>query len=236
VLRFASMRRVRSEPRRPGELTSAPRAAATRGLEQLDVFLLVNAAVFAVLCAITYHDKWVSYMGTGRTAEFLLYGAAILGTTVALRASLPRRPVPPALLVLLEVFVLSAFAGECVRIGQVRLYDRYFLGLRFDQYVHAWGALVVGICILEMLRMRGLPAPRFVRVLACFATLGCLALWELFEAVIRSRIPGNGIGGYEDTVGDLWANLAGALVFLAVGHRLHAAMRRPHDEHPETTP
>jgi len=125
---------------------------------------------------------------------------------------------------------VAGFAGGYVHAGGQRLYDEHLFGLRFDKYVHFWSGLMVGPVVLGMLRVRGLRITRFQMMLAFLYSLGVLSIWEVGESVMRSRIPENGIGGYSDTVGDLWANLAGGVVFLLAGRWVHRRIWRSFDE------
>ncbi len=199
-------------------------------MNELDVFLLANALLFLLMCALTYHDRWVAYVGEGRSTEFVIYAVLILMGFGVLRALLPRWPVPAGLLVLVEAGILMHFAGGFVHIGGARLYDHHFLGLRYDKYVHTANAFIGAVSILHLCRVTGLPLKGFTRCLAFFAVLGLGAAIEVVEFVVTRTVPRNGIGGYEDTALDLVSNIVGGLLFLCVGawalRRLDPGARR----------
>lgn len=206
----------------PEPRDSAAQAAAAaipsgvaRRLTAFDRFLLVNVAMFVAMCGAAYWERWNRYMGPGRMPEFLLCAAAIVVALVLGRRLLPREPFPPRLLLVAQAGITAHFAGGFVRFGESRLYDVVLVGVRYDKFVHAGNSWIAGAAIVAACAAARIPRTPIVRALSVFAVLGLGAVVEIAEFIVTRTVERHGIGGYDDTMGDLIANVAGALLLLA---------------------
>lgn len=199
-----------------------PRAvAARRGrVNAVDGFFVVTTALFLFTCAFAYHDRWNTYAGPGRIAEFLLYAGVVLAGIAAAWTFLRRVPFPVWLVVLVELGVLAHFAGGVVSFGGLRLYGHELFGCRYDKYVHLAAAFIGALVVQESGRLAGLPVNRATRVLAFLALLGIGGLVELAEFAVIRTVPRHSVDGFTDTMGDLCANVVGGALYLGFGARV----------------
>lgn len=160
-----------------------------------------------------------------RNYEFIIYVAVIIGLLGVVWATV--RFVDYTLDALIGLTVWSAMhlAGGGVPIGDGRLYDIMLLDLpgpypilRYDQVVHIWG---FGACTLvaHCLLRRALHEARkhwvAVGFVLIMAGLGMGALNEIVEFIAQEIVPDSGVGGYENTLLDLCADLIGAMLGVA---------------------
>lgn len=199
-------------------LRSDPLSRAT--LNTMDVFFAFNVALFLMMCAFAYYDRWVKYMGSGRAAiaEFFFYAVVLIVALGATWAFLRRFTYPGWLLVLVEAGIVAHFAGGLVHFGGARLYDHVFFGVRYDKYVHFANAFVGAVAVQEICRLRRLPIHTFTRLIAFLAVLGLGTGVEICEFFVTRTIPQNGVGGYDDNMRDLIANVCGGGLYLALGN------------------
>jgi len=183
----------------------------------MDVFFILNAGLFLLMCVFAYFDRWTQYAGRSQVAvmEFFFYAAVLFAAIGGLWFWLRRYAVPVWLLLLIELGIVAHFAGGLIHFGGARLYDHVYFGLRFDKYVHFTNAFIAALTVEEICRLKGQSINAFTRLVVFFTVLGLGGLVEICEFIATLTIPRNGVGGYADTMRDLVANLSGSAVYLA---------------------
>jgi hypothetical protein len=101
-------------------------------------------------------------------------------------------------------------------IDGVRLYDHFFFDLRFDKYVHFYNSFTAALVVRHIvqaldLRLRGAENLAIVLIV-----LGLGATIEIVEYGVTRSLPLNGVGGYDNNLQDLIANLGGGLCYWSV--------------------
>ena len=189
-----------------------------RELRALDVFFALNAILFLLMCVFAYYDRWVKFAGRGNgaIAEFTLYAVFLMIAIAALWVWLRKYTLPASLLCFIEFGIIAHFCGGLIHFHGARLYDHHFLWLRYDKYVHFTNALIAAFTVQEICRIKGQSINGFTCLFIFFTVLGLGAVVEICEFVATLTIPHNGVGGYDDTMGDLIANTCGGLFFLIV--------------------
>jgi len=199
-----------------------PKPAARAMLRNVDLFALVNTALFAVMLAFVYYERFLRYRGRGNVHEFFIYAAAIAALIALGWRYLRRFEFPTPLLAAVQAGILLHFAGAFVPVNGGRLYDAMLGPVRYDKVVHYSNALAAAAVVSRILTLLRAELP-LIRSLVVFLTvLGLGALVEILEYAVLLTIPEAGVGGYDNNMHDLIANAGGALTFLAAG----AARRR----------
>lgn len=184
-------------------------------IRNLDVLVALNLCLFALACAFAYFHRFIHYRGSENIHEFFIYAvviaAAIAGSGIVLR----RFEHPTWLLVLVEAGVLMHFAGGLVHFGGARLYDHSWAGIRYDKLVHLVNAFAASMVVRHLfdawrVRLGQLRAPVVVLVV-----LGLGAVVEIMEYAVTCTVKNNGVGGYDNNMQDLIANLVGSLAAVA---------------------
>lgn len=186
-----------------------------------DVFVGVNAAFFAFMCATVYRARFVAYFGEDRLEEFFLYAILIICAIAGLWGQFRKIPLSPAVLIMVEIGILIHFTGGLVFIDGKRLYDHYFLGMRYDKYVHLVNAFAVVLLVQNLFILSKLKLRHLRDFIVLFVVLGLGAMVEMFEYIVTRHLPQNGVGGYDNNMQDLIANVVGGFVAL-VAWRLGA--------------
>ncbi len=186
-------------------------------LRKIDLLVLSNLTVLAVLGVARYLPRFVTYRGAGNLHEFFVYAALLFGATLVGWAVLrDRADLDVTTLALVQAGLLLHWLGAFVAVGDGRLYDVVLHGeIRFDKLVHFVNG---GITVAVLTRATpfgraALPAP-FVAAAVALTTLGLATLVELVEFGVMSTIPNAGPGGPADSMKDLLAVAAGALAVL----------------------
>ena len=118
----------------------------------------------------------------------------------------------------LMVFGVSHLAGGMIPVGDGTLYQWWLIEgvVRYDNLQHAWGFGFAGRATWEALRHRLSPRPddvpgiAFTVVAFGAATIG--ACNEILEYVLTLTLADTNVGGYDNTVRDLVANLVGGML------------------------
>jgi len=113
---------------------------------------------------------------------------------------------------MVEVGIIIHFCGGLVRLDGQRLYDHYFFGVRYDKYVHLINAAFVTAFVARVYRSRGGALDGFGRFFVLLIVLGLGAIIEIAEYLVMLTIKNNGVGGYDNNMQDLIANLCGGLL------------------------
>lgn len=181
------------EPR-PGPVTDAVLVGAT----------LAAVASLLVLGAMTGRPNWPVYLAV-----------VVVGLAVALAVD-RRHPFSFGTRVGLAIFAIGHVAGGMVTVGDDVLYATWLFEpiVRYDNVQHAIGFGVLGRATWEVLRPRlGVAATTPIVVWWVVATGAATwgAVNEVIEWVMTLTIPGTDVGGYDNTVRDLVANLVGGV-------------------------
>ena len=179
------------------------------------VILAVN--VVSVLSFGSYYLKELNY-------EFIAYALSIIIVIAILYGTLHITKFPTYLLVGVTLWGILHMMGGSVQTvdGVLYAYKIYpffdgggdFYVLKMDQVIHAYLYGVVGLMFYHLLRnVVGIKTHRvFIASVAILAAAGFSIINEIVEFWAAMNIPGNGVGGYENTVLDLIFNLSGAAV------------------------
>ncbi|HWI60363.1 MAG TPA: DUF2238 domain-containing protein [Symbiobacteriaceae bacterium] len=182
-----------------------------------DRFMAGNLVVWSLVICFGY--RW-------RHLEFYIYVLLVLLQAVGMAAVwglLRRFALPAWLLILLEVAILLHLAGGSLFVGGIRLYDVYLMpapgfppwmsqAFRYDKLVHLYFA-AVGLAGLRWLwpRLDLGPAGRpFSVLLMVLIVMGVCALVEVAEYAGTKVVSLPEVGGYDNNLQDLLANLVGA--------------------------
>jgi len=189
-----------------------------RALTIFDKFIAGNFLVWAMVILFGY--RW-------RHLEFHVYVLLVLLQAAGMFAVwglLRRFALPVWLLVLLEVAILMHLAGGSLFVQGTRLYDCYAVAslplpswlsqaTRYDKLLHGYFA-AVGLVGLRWLwpRLQLGPAGRpFAVVLMLLIVMGVCSLVEVTEYIGTKVVSLPEVGGYDNNLQDLLANLGGAL-------------------------
>lgn len=201
-----------------GNFTSSLHMIATnmpwyRNFNRLDGFAAFNLALFLLLASLRYHDRFVHYFGSVRVHEFFIYACGLAVGIGWLWWTFRRYLISVSVLFWVQVGIAMHFMGAFVLIGEGRLYDLYLLGLRYDKYVHVVNAMAITALVIRLLRLRinaPVPLDFFHALAALLIVLGLGAVIEIVEYLVVLTVPGNGVGGYDNNMQDLMANLFGS--------------------------
>lgn len=165
-----------------------------------------------------------SYYVSAGNAEFVAYAVSIVVVIGFLYATLAFTRFPTYLLAGVTGWAFLHMMGGSVPTPDGVLYAwkiyPFFDGggdfyiLKMDQVIHAYLYGVVALMFLHIIReVVGVQGHRLLMAfIAAFAAAGFSILNEVIEFWAAMNVPGNGVGGYENTVLDLIFNLSGALV------------------------
>jgi uncharacterized membrane protein YjdF len=198
-------------------------------MKRIDVFAGFNLALFVVLCASRYYDRFILYIGRDNLSEFFIYAAVILAGIGLLWSVFRRYEFPPVLLIVLQVGILMHFAGAFVLVGEGRLYDVHLAGIRYDKFVHVVNACGAAVLVHRLFQIQGIALTSINAVFLFLVVLGLGAVIEVVEYAVVLTVPGNGVGGYDNNMQDLIANAIGSggyvLTRLAVARLSQTALR-----------
>lgn len=196
--------------------------AYLRRIKGFDIFFVINAFLFILMCIFAHYARWTKYAGTGKiaVAEFFFYATVLMAVAAILWIWLRRYHFPWWLLIIIEFGILIQFAGGLIYFGGARLYDHVFFYIRFDKYVHFVNSIIAAVTVIEIIQMKGLPINGFTRFLTLLVVLGLGSLVEISEYTVTLTIASNGVGGYDDNMRDMIANGCGGIVFLVLSRFL----------------
>jgi len=187
----------------------------TREVTNLDLFAGFNALLFLLMCVFVYHQRFIAFRGAVNLHEFFLYAASILGAIFLAWICFRTLRMSSTVLMLIQAGILLHFAGGLIEIDGTRLYDHFFLGVRYDKYVHLANSFVGMFATTEVFRKIDISISGLVLLIAVFVVLGVGAIIEILEYVVSLTVANHGVGNYANNMQDLIANLLGSI--LAVG-------------------
>ncbi len=173
--------------------------------------------VISVLSFGSYYLRELNY-------EFIAYAVSIVVVIGVLYSTLQVTKFPTYLLAGVTIWGVLHMMGGSVQTadGVLYAYKIYpffdgggdFYVLKMDQAIHAYLYGVVGLMFFHLLRnVVGVKTHQaFIAAVAIFAAAGLSIINEIVEFWAAVNVPGNGVGGYENTVLDMIFNLSGAAV------------------------
>lgn len=164
--------------------------------------------------------------------EFVLYALVVVVLGAWVLAKQPRVQFDGVILWGLAIWGLLHMAGGNIHVGDGVLYGVQLVPvvLRFDQLVHAFGFGVAALVCYHLLRpflRDDIPRWRTLMVLVVLMGSGVGALNEIVEYIAVVTLPETGVGGYDNTLQDLIANLVGGVAaagWLTIKRRRAAAV------------
>ena len=194
-------------------------------MKKFDLFAAVNLLLFLVLCVFRYYARFIEYRGIEHIEEFFIYAGVILFGILILWTVFRHYTIDPVVLIFLQVGIVMHFCGAFVLIDGGRLYDASLLGIRYDKYVHFVNAFAATALVARLFQIQHIPLTRVNRLFVLLVVLGLGAVIEIVEYVVVLTVPRNGVGGYDNNMQDLIANLCGAGAFLMLGATLARGAR-----------
>jgi len=170
------------------------------------ILLLINIA-FVLFFLFFYLVK--------QNYEFVIYVGVIIFFMILITYLHLKFNFSMGVLIGLSIWGLLHMLGGYIFIEGVRLYGNYFFGIRYDKFVHIWGfgfATLFAYYILRPSLIEKIKNKMSLLVLLIFIGMGIGALNELIEFFIVLIVPQTGIGGYNNSMGDLVANTIGAII------------------------
>lgn len=177
---------------------------------RIDVFAMVNLAFFLWMCETAYLNRFIHFRGRENLWEFFVYAIVIMAA-IALAWRVARHlQVPIVLLVLAQIGIILHFSGGLALFGESRLYDKVLFGIRYDKFVHCVNAMLAA-CFALRVPWERIIQPRWLGdLLVVVIVLGLGAAIEVVEYLVTLTVEVNGVGGYDNNMQDLIANLMGA--------------------------
>lgn len=183
-------------------------------MKKIDAFVLTNVALFVLLCVFRYYARFVQYRGAAHIGEFFVYAAVIMVGIAILWYVFRHYEFEGSTLLLVQLGILMHFSGAFVMVDNHRLYDQVLFGLRYDKYVHFVNAFAATLLISRLFEIQKIALTRSNNVFVVLVVLGLGAVIEIVEYAVVLTVPENGVGGYDNNMQDLMANLAGACSFM----------------------
>ena len=185
-----------------------------RTIAPLDIFVLLNVCLFLLLCVFAYFAQFVDYsrslLRLLHPREYLIYASGILTIIFLLWWWFRRYRFEVWLLLLLQIGILMHFTGAFVNADGKRIYELYFLGLRYDKYVHFYNAFVVSMLVWKLFHLDRAATTLLSSLSVVLSVLGLGAVVEIVEYGIAKTLAVNGVGDYDNNMQDLIANFIGS--------------------------
>jgi hypothetical protein len=183
-------------------------------LKSIDIFAIINIALFFFMSFYVYLDRFIEYRGAANLHEFYIYAMVIMFIICWCWWYFRRFTAPAFLLVMIQTAILLHFAGAFIPIDGGRLYDAVIFGIGFDKYVHFINSFIVATTFNEIFHAMNVQVPVFRNIVIVIMTLGIGAFVEVLEYMVMITIPDTGVGDYHNNMRDLIANMMGSTVFL----------------------
>lgn len=183
-------------------------------MKKIDYFALTNIGLFLLLCVFRYYARFVHYRGAEHIGEFFIYAVGIMAAIALLWYVFRHYEFDLSTLLVVQLGILMHFMGAFVLVDDHRLYDQVIGGARYDKYVHFVNAFAATLLMCRLFRIQKIPLTRVNNVFVVLVVLGLGAVIEIVEYIVVLTVPENGVGGYDNNMQDLMANLAGASSFM----------------------
>jgi VanZ family protein len=154
--------------------------------------------------------------------EFLIYAGVTMGLLGFLHWSDRLFHYYSSVLWMFDIWIILHILGGLLTIGDGVLYSLVlipvtgepYLILKYDQLVHVYCYFVVALIVCKVVMQSARPEVPFglLAVIIVLAATGIGALNEIVEFIAVVSVPQTNVGGYENTLIDVVANLLGALL------------------------
>lgn len=201
-------------------------ARARASTNAVDAFAGLNLALFLAMTVFFYRDRFIHYRGLAHIAEFYFYALLIFAAICALWRTFRHAAIPVVVLTALQLGIVMHFAGGLVFQDGGRLYDIHIAGIRFDKYVHLVNGCAAGLLVSWVWRRGEVRDCGLALGSVVLAVLGLGGVVEIAEYLVYCTVPRNGVGGYDNNMQDLFANLLGAVCAVLLHRRLTSRERR----------
>jgi uncharacterized membrane protein YjdF len=159
-----------------------------------------------------------------KNLEFIIYVGVIIFFFALILYTDKKVKYPNSILWGLTIWAILHMAGGGLYINGARLYELMLIPLsktlpifRYDQFVHIVGFGVATLLMHHLLKpslRHPVKAPIGHAIVIVMAGLGVGAVNEILEFIITVIVPKTGVGGFENAMLDLCADLIGALIAL----------------------
>ncbi len=183
-------------------------------MKKIDLFVAINCALFLLLCGLRYFARFIPYAGSEHIDEFFVYAVVIICCILTLWRVFKHYAFDATVLILLQLGIVMHFCGAFILIDGGRLYDALVLGIHYDKYVHFINSFSAALLFSYLFQIQRIPLTRVNSVFLMLVVLGLGAAVEIVEYVVALTVPNNGVGGYDNNMQDLMADLLGSLSFL----------------------
>ena len=182
-------------------------------------------APFLILIVLILIGFGFAYF-TPTNYELMAHLGMIIGFTILVLATNKKVRYPPVILSGLTAWAFLHLAGSNVIVGGSALYDRVIFPvasslpiIRYDQIVHAIGFGFATGLIYHIIAPRlpdGARNSAIILLVIALAGLGIGAINEMVEFITIAIFPTADIGGYENTLLDLFGDFVGAILAVII--------------------
>jgi uncharacterized membrane protein YjdF len=183
-------------------------------VKNFDVFIILNLVLFIFMCIFVYYDRFITYKGSENILEFYVYALFCILVILIIWIYFRKYEISLFALCLIELGILSHFAGGLMNINGKRLYDNVFFHIRYDKYVHFINSFIACMITRNVLFRFGFSIKRLEGFILIMIVLGMGAFIEIIEYLVVTTIPKAGVGGYDNNMQDLIANFLGGISYL----------------------
>lgn len=185
-------------------------------IKSIDIFVVFNLFLFILMCIFVYYDRFVTYRGSENILEFYLYAVVTFLVIIFFWLYFRNYEYSMFALCIIEFGILINFAGGLIHIDGKRLYDMFFLKIRYDKFVHFINSIIACTIINRILAKLRYKINKFEGLVIVLIVLGLGAIIEIIEYIVVRNIPEAGVGGYDNNMQDLIANFLGGLFYLFI--------------------
>ena len=165
------------------------------------------------------------YFAWSANYEFIIYVFVLFAFFYFIIRSDKRFEYPKVATWGLMVWAILHMAGGAVYVGGIRLYDLLLLDLigepynilRYDQTIHFYAYLIIGILVYSILRRYFKEEDFLSTLLVVFAASGIGAFYEIVEFSTVVLFAYTGVGGFYNLMLDLCFNFLGAVCGVLTG-------------------
>ena len=181
-----------------------------------EIWPIISVAVLSLLLFIFIFIKRKNY-------EFIIYIVVIIFFAFVVYFANNKINYPKYVLWWLLVWAVMHMSGGGLYVGDKKLYELMIFGIvgdpynifKYDQLVHIVGFFAATLAFyytLKPLLKDNIKKWVALSIILVMAGLGAGALNEIVEFTATVLVPETGVGGYENTLLDLVADLIGAIL------------------------
>jgi hypothetical protein len=177
----------------------------------IDIFAGTNTLLFLYMCNVVYFDRFIYFRGHAYLWEFFVYAVIILAVIAAAWRIIRHVKVSAWILLLVQIGIVLHFSGGLAIWHESRLYDKIIFNIRYDKYVHFFNSFIGGL-IFYSVYFKNLNLNRWIKEFQMVLVIqGLGSIVEIVEYLVTLTVATNGVGGYDNNMLDIIANLAGSL-------------------------